>query len=601
MRIGKMAGGGMKMQARNIKQLAMTVVLAFVLLFTVCVQGQAAAGGTAPAASKPAGKPVLTGEGINLVYHYSGSKITSYSMNDYLENTGATGSVEIKVSVKLSSGTAVLSKTKSFTAKAGKKYRISFDTGYNAGDTKGTSYVTISSANMDGSHQYELKKTLITSVGDIKVEEVKNNADLAKVEAYAEKQLLRLDGLGEGNYVAYVDAQTTSVDIAVTAKDPDATVAINGQSAKSTLKKAIALKMGENTVTVKITAPDGETSRTFVIKISRSSSTAGKKWSNSYASVSELAADKSGVIYAGVSSGSANALLALNPDGTVKWKYAAPNKVSCPVVGPDGSIYAFCGTKIIALSPAGKLKWQYDAGTYLNQKIVVGKDNNLYFGVFAGYTDEKYCAVSPAGKKMWEFKTGSVYSLFTVGTDNTFYYTTWDMQKKDNGYMLHALKPDRSVKWESDTSGSASCLAFGGGQNLYLSMANGKLLAVDTRDGSKIWEVSSESNDKFLKQFVVGQDGTIYIEGGAMLYAMDAGGLKRWETGFAEYLWGVSVSADNTVYVSSADHKIYAVDAKGARKKEFLTTGISVSAPVILPDGSVCASTDDNKIFGFGK
>jgi outer membrane protein assembly factor BamB len=581
------------MQVKRKKPFILLFALFAVFLTSTCLQAQAAAGKTAPKNSKP----ILSGEGISITYNYSGGKLTGYNLNDYLKNNGASGNIKLKVAVKSSNGTEILSKTKTFAVKAGKKYHVSFDAGFLAGDTREASYVIISSSNMDGSDQYELKKTLIVSIGDIKVEEVENNANMAKLEVYEGKQLLKLDGKGESNYAAYVGSDTASVDVAAAAEDPDAMVSINKTTARSSLKKTIALKKGENTVTVKVTAPDGTTSSTSVIKITRSSGIAAKKWVKSYSAVSGLAVDKSGVIYAGVSEDAKSYLLALNPDGTEKWRYSASSSVGTPAVGADGTIYAPCKTKIIAVTPEGKIRWQYDTDSDINKKIVVGKDKNIYFGVFAGYTDEQLFALKPDGKKLWTFKTGSVYSEFVVGEDGSVYYTTWDMQKGDNGYMLHALNADRSGKWEYAISGLPNDLITGKDGVLLLTL-NKTLLAVDAEKGTKKWEAAF---DKSLNHAAVGSDGTIYAGSSGVLYATDFNGSSKWETKLGEDLYGMRISSDGTVYISSADHKVYGVDVKGGKKQEFLMTGVSYYAPAISDDGSVYVSTDDNKIFAFGK
>lgn len=580
------------MQDIRRKSLVLFLVIFGVFLITASLQPQAAAGKTAPQ-----NKPMLTGEGINIVYNYSSGKLTGYNINDYLKNTGSTGSIKLEVEVSFSNGAKILSKTKTFTAKAGKKYHISFDAGFIGGDTKGTSCITISSSGMDGSDQYEMKKTLITSISSIKVEEVADNAKAEKIEVYSGKQLLKLDGKGENKYAAYVGSETASLQVAVTAEDPDATVSINGKSAVSSLKRKITLKAGDNTVNIKVTSPDGTKSSTSVINITKSSGTAGKKWTKSYSTVSELALGSSGVIYAGVSVGSKSYLLALNSDGTVKWKYTASASVGTPAVGADGTVYAPCGTKLIAISSKGKLKWQYDTNTGINKKIVIGNDKNIYFGVFAGYTDEQLCALKPDGKKSWTLKTGSVYSEFVVGKDGSVYYTTWDMQKGDDGYMLHALKPDRSEKWSCAINGLPNDLIYGKDDSLFLSI-NQTLLAIDVVTGTKKWETKFDSS---LNRLAISSDGTVYAGSEGVLYAADANGTKLWETKVGEYLYGLRTDTGGIVYVSSSDHMVYAIDANGNKKQELLMTGISYYAPVIMDDGSVYASTDDNKIVAFGK
>jgi len=94
---------------------------------------------------------------------------------------------------------------------------------------------------------------------------------------------------------------------------------------------------------------------------------------------SSPAIDTNGIIYVGLSysllyddgeSWVSGKLIALNPDGTLKWNYKSPNPQhyfyhlspiqSSPTIGSDGTIYFGAGRQIYALNPDGTEKWYHD-------------------------------------------------------------------------------------------------------------------------------------------------------------------------------------------------------------------------------------------------
>ncbi|MEM4229483.1 MAG: PQQ-binding-like beta-propeller repeat protein, partial [Thermoproteota archaeon] len=75
-------------------------------------------------------------------------------------------------------------------------------------------------------------------------------------------------------------------------------------------------------------------------------------------------------------------LYALNPDGTLKWKYQTGGYVySSPSIGSDGTIYfGSYDSHLYALNPDGTLKWKYKTGDYVYSSPAIGSDGTIYFG-----------------------------------------------------------------------------------------------------------------------------------------------------------------------------------------------------------------------------
>jgi len=101
---------------------------------------------------------------------------------------------------------------------------------------------------------------------------------------------------------------------------------------------------------------------------------------------------KDGTIYfggAGEYQGSGGYFYALNPAGTLKWKFFAGCGQTAATVGGDGTIYFgndWCGA-IHALNPDGSEKWKHEnVFDYARTAPVIGADGTLYTGLLAGPT-----------------------------------------------------------------------------------------------------------------------------------------------------------------------------------------------------------------------
>jgi len=104
---------------------------------------------------------------------------------------------------------------------------------------------------------------------------------------------------------------------------------------------------------------------------------------------------------------------AFNPNGTSKWSYQAddccsPDVPSSPAIGPDGTIYVgeatFDGSEIdgvmLALNPDGTLKWEAHYGRYPSSPAV-GGDGTIYYA--GGSGSPNIYALNPDGTLKWEY------------------------------------------------------------------------------------------------------------------------------------------------------------------------------------------------------
>lgn len=120
--------------------------------------------------------------------------------------------------------------------------------------------------------------------------------------------------------------------------------------------------------------------------------------------------------------------LAVNPDGTVKWKFQMGDGAeSSPAIGPDGTIYvgSFDG-KLYAIrddGDAGILKWAFQTGAAIDGSPAVDGCGVVYFGS----RDSTIYALNPDGTLRWSLKTGGqIESSPSIDADGTLYVGSFD-------------------------------------------------------------------------------------------------------------------------------------------------------------------------------
>jgi outer membrane protein assembly factor BamB/type II secretory pathway pseudopilin PulG len=282
-------------------------------------------------------------------------------------------------------------------------------------------------------------------------------------------------------------------------------------------------------------------------------------------------------------------LYALNEDGTVKWTFTlgvppGGNNDYMPGVDPNtGTIYSdIAGNAIVAINPDGTEKWRLPIDADFNSTPVVGPDGTIFFGTES--TPLAIIAANPDGTERWQFHTG------------------------DQVNNVPALSPDGSVVY-----------AVSNDDNLYaVNVSSDPAI-----DGTLRWQfpIAAESGEVNSSPTVNPADGTIYVgSDDQKVYALNptarladptgVGGINIAQGEWA-YTTGGDVESsaaiddggtpgdksDDTIYIGSDDHYLYALRANGTRKWRYQTNGEIVSSPVIDLDGTIYVGSDDGRVY----
>lgn len=97
----------------------------------------------------------------------------------------------------------------------------------------------------------------------------------------------------------------------------------------------------------------------------------------------------------------------------------------------------------------------------------------------------------------------------------------------------------------------------------------------------------------------ISDDGTVFVSSSdRKLYAINPDGSKKWE--FASpgpHFGSPSIGVDGSVYVGASDGRLYAIDSGGTKKWEFLTGGTITGCPAIGADGTIYIGSYDNRLY----
>lgn len=241
-----------------------------------------------------------------------------------------------------------------------------------------------------------------------------------------------------------------------------------------------------------------------------------------------------------------------------RWKVGAPMDGS-PAIGVDGTIYATGGRKIVALNPNGTLQWEHPVSWPVLSSPAIGPAGTVYVGVQATLNQvsspSPLLALNPDGTELWRFTaSNNIRSTPAVGNDGRIYFTTDSIDSSRPG-LLYALDANGQLIWAlplSRVTDASVSIARDG--TLYVFTRDGRLHAVSP-SGTELWNVAAgvaPNGDNLRPTPAIGADGTIFISGGT-LKAFLPDGRMRWQT----------------------------------------TNGTFYSTPVIAPDGSVLASSQE--------
>ncbi len=294
---------------------------------------------------------------------------------------------------------------------------------------------------------------------------------------------------------------------------------------------------------------------------------------------SSPAIDADGTIYVGCGDSHLYALTDGGQDTvTEKWAFNTGSSVSSsPAIGADGTIYVGSHGYLIALNPDGTLRWALSLGyVALPSSPAVARDGTIYVGseegsCQAGTAHSHLFAVNPNGTVRWGFPTnGWVYSSPAIGADGTICVgSSYNCHPVNNG-NLYAINPSGREKWAFSTGTGisvSSSPAIGADGTIYFGADDGNFYALtDGGQGTVTEKWALKTGFYGDSSPAIGADGTIYF-GSDQLYALTDGGqgtvTEKWafKTGSWIYSYSPAIGADGTIYVGAGDGNLYALGA----------------------------------------
>ena len=287
---------------------------------------------------------------------------------------------------------------------------------------------------------------------------------------------------------------------------------------------------------------------------------------------------------------SSHYLIAVNPDGTEKWRYYmkwSPDFWSSPAIGSDGTIYVGSSRDdnsnfkpgLHAINPDGSLKWIHEEGSGVTTPPSIGSDGTIYIGAGIMASDKSnedagmIVAITPSGKKKWDFKVKLwVEGASSVAPDGTIYTGTKEGD-------IYALTPEGKEKWRFSTDdGVSAAIAIGPGGNLYVGSWDAYFYSL-TPEGTLRWKYKTpDAFEGISSSAAIGSDGTIYVgSNSGMFYAFNPDGAVKFsidDSFHSGIVTGPAVGSDGKIYYGSWNKKLYAIgfEEKAESAKELAST-----------------------------
>ncbi|WP_292546836.1 PKD domain-containing protein [Methanoregula sp.] len=325
--------------------------------------------------------------------------------------------------------------------------------------------------------------------------------------------------------------------------------------------------------------------------------------------------------------------------GTPKWSYNAKTTYDyhSPVIGFDGSIYLGDDAwNLVAINSDGTLKWKdaYKSFGWKNIRgpVALGSNNILYFGNQDGFI---YAVNAKNGDKIWKTTTATDAQIFggpAIGSDGTIYigsdalyafnprdgslkwknttgtanYATPAIGSDGTIYIgsqtnptFYAYNPDGTLKWSNTSAYVTGSAAIGSDGTIYVgSNGDGRVYAWNP-NGTLKW--NNTSGPLTSGSPAIANDGTIYVGGSSVaLSAWNPDGTLKWTYGSGQVYGSPAIGADGIIYFNCWDsHSIIALDPDGSLKWTYQTGNTITSSPAIAADGTVYVASRDKYLRAF--
>lgn len=272
---------------------------------------------------------------------------------------------------------------------------------------------------------------------------------------------------------------------------------------------------------------------------------------------------------------------------TAKW-FVPGTFLDQPAIAADGTVYAVNSGTLMAIRPDGTLRWSLaplnsSSGEGFTGTPAIRADGSLVIGSdFEG--DGGLYAIASSGCVEWVAPLAdNAYSSPTVAQDGAIYLATF--------YKLLAFGADGVAMWAATINPG---LAEGVGAGTPVVGPDGAVYACGVQTGL------SAFNDAGVAQWTTpgyeassGADGTLYVVGQNVLKALTPSGVQLWSADI--FASGPPVgppvsAADGTVYVAG-QIGLVAVGASGLAQWQTSYGNESLGPPILGSDGTVYVGT----------
>ncbi len=248
--------------------------------------------------------------------------------------------------------------------------------------------------------------------------------------------------------------------------------------------------------------------------------------------------------------------------GALRWVYPRDRSLQHIVGGPvvaEGRVYFSCSDgKVYALDAAtGDDQWVFETGDKIWSTPAIDGDT-----LFIGSFDKKLYAIdTTTGKEKWEqpFETEGAIVSTPVVYDDTVYFGSFDRHL----YAISITNGKQIWKFPANDEG-------------------------ESKPGNWFWAKPIAHNNVIYAPCL---DGRVYIlnaeTGGEVADAIDLGG----------QISSSPVLVDNSIIVAKEDGIVYSLDTVTNQKRELVTLGEKVYAPLAASQGIIYIHTVEDALY----
>ncbi|MGB5349084.1 MAG: PQQ-binding-like beta-propeller repeat protein [Polyangiales bacterium] len=289
-----------------------------------------------------------------------------------------------------------------------------------------------------------------------------------------------------------------------------------------------------------------------------------------------------GTVYVGSLDGQ---FVALNADGSLKWRYAAGQKIyPSALIAGSSIIFGTHQRELVSLSLQGQPRWKLPLQDVVDASATLGPDGRVYVVANGAY------AVDLLGRLHWHKPTADhVRSAPVIHPARLVIIGTTEGS-------LVALRPDGSVAWSVQLRGAIEGAASVDDEGyIYTGTGRGEIVQVD-QTGTVRWRF--KTGDEVRATPAIARDGTIIVGSyDGSVYAITPSGGLRWKVATGGRVRASArIDADGRIYVGSQDNFLYCIDPSGSVLWRY-NVGQDVDSTVeIGSDGTLYFGSDDGGV-----